>query len=158
MYFPSFEVDASSKVDGFERGLTPSSGDPACWPRPCDVVYLPLRQQTAIHLLLLVIFSFFPRYFIQMLSIIHISRIFGNWCIWVTWLCVDIADLVFLKWFPVQKIVYCNSSFCFHFCDFPLFCSKSRVFGEICYFLLKNFFVNFFLFINCYRKEFIYEK
>ena len=82
LYFPSFEVDAASKVDAFERGLTRSSGDPACWPRPFDVVYLPLRQQIAIHLLVVVIFSFFPRYFIQMLSIIHISRIFGNWCTW----------------------------------------------------------------------------
>ena len=49
-------------------------------------------------------FFIFPRYFIQMLSIIHISRIFGNWYIWVTWLCVDIADLIFWNDFRYRKL------------------------------------------------------
>ena len=86
--------------------------------------------------------SFFPRYFIQMLSIIHISRIFGNWCVWVTWLCVDIADLVFWNDFRYRKLLIVIYRFVCIFYDFPLFCSKSKVFGEICHFLLRNVFVH----------------
>ena len=46
----------------------------------------------------------------------------------------------FLKWFPVQKIVYCNLSFCFHFLWFPVVLLKIKSFWWDLLFFVEKFF------------------